>query len=49
MFIVSDLVGLAVVGWYVRDKVRKDWRVVGIGVGGLFMSYLLLKRVAGYR
>jgi hypothetical protein len=48
MFVVSDLAGLAAVGWYIRDRVKRGGRVLGVGVGVLFVSYFMVKRVAGY-
>jgi hypothetical protein len=48
MFVVSDLAGLAAVGWYIRDRVKRGGRVLGVGVGVLLVSYFMLKRVAGY-
>jgi hypothetical protein len=50
MFIVSDLASLMGVGWIMRSRgqLRKMGRKLKIGVIGLVVTYLLLKKRVGY-
>ena len=49
MFIVSDLAGLIGVGWFMPGGLKRKGRALGTGIIILLVSYLVLKRIVGYR